>query len=86
MEKKIGIACDHAAYELKEFLVGYLATKGFEKISLEPGETKTVTFEITPELMSYYNSELDFVAEPGEFRVFIGPDSRTKNAASFILK
>ena len=30
MEKKIGIACDHAAYELKEFLVGYLATKGFE--------------------------------------------------------
>jgi len=60
--------------------------KGFEKISLEPGETKTVTFEITPELMSYYNSELDFVAEPGEFRVFIGTDSRTKNEASFILK
>ena len=30
MEKKIGIACDHAAYELKEFLVGYLSTKGFE--------------------------------------------------------
>ena len=30
MEKKIGIACDHAAYELKEFLVGYLGTKGFE--------------------------------------------------------
>ena len=28
--KKIGIACDHAAYELKEFLVGYLASKGFE--------------------------------------------------------
>ena len=30
MEKKIGIACDHAAYDLKEFLVGYLSTKGFE--------------------------------------------------------
>ncbi|MBR5819447.1 MAG: ribose 5-phosphate isomerase B [Alistipes sp.] len=30
MDKKIGIACDHAAYELKEFLVGYLSTKGFE--------------------------------------------------------
>ncbi|MEE0864041.1 MAG: ribose 5-phosphate isomerase B [Alistipes sp.] len=30
MDKKIGIACDHAAYELKEFLVGYLASKGFE--------------------------------------------------------
>lgn len=30
MTNKIGIACDHAAYELKEFLVGYLASKGFE--------------------------------------------------------
>ena len=30
MDKKIGIACDRAAYELKEFLVGYLSTKGFE--------------------------------------------------------
>ena len=30
MDKKIGIACDHAAYDLKEFLVGYLSTKGFE--------------------------------------------------------
>ena len=30
MTNKIGIACDHAAYELKEFLVGYLSSKGFE--------------------------------------------------------
>ena len=60
--------------------------KGFEKISLEPGESKTVTFEITPELMSHYNSDLEFVAEPGEFIVSIGADSRTKNSASFILK
>ena len=30
MTNKLGIACDHAAYELKEFLVGYLASKGFE--------------------------------------------------------
>lgn len=60
--------------------------KGFEKISLEPGESKVVTFEITPELMSHYNSELEFVAEPGEFVVYVGTDSRTRNAASFILK
>ena len=60
--------------------------KGFEKISLEPGETKTVKFEITPELMSHYNYDLEFVAEPGEFIVFIGPDSTTKNSASFTLK
>ena len=60
--------------------------KGFEKISLAPGESKTVQFEITPELMSHYNSALEFVAEPGEFIVYIGTDSRTKNAASFTLR
>lgn len=60
--------------------------KGFEKISLAPGESKTVQFTITPELMSHYNSALEFVAEPGEFIVYIGTDSRTKNAASFTLR
>ena len=60
--------------------------KGFEKISLEPGETKTVKFEITPELMSHYNYDLEFVAEPGEFIVYIGGDSTTKNSASFTLE
>ena len=60
--------------------------KGFEKIYLEPGESKTVTFEITPELMSHYNSNLKFVAEPGEFVIYIGADSRTRNSAAFILE
>ena len=60
--------------------------KGFEKVSLEPGETRTVSFEITPELMSHYNSELKLVAEPGEFVAYVGSDSRTKNSASFVLK
>ena len=60
--------------------------KGFEKIYLEPGESTTVSFEITPELMSHYNSDFKFVAEPGEFVVFIGPDSQARRSASFILK
>ena len=60
--------------------------KGFEKVSLEPGESKVVKFEITPELMSHYNSDLELVAEPGEFIVYVGADSRTKNSASFVLK
>jgi beta-glucosidase len=47
--------------------------KGFEKITLKPGETKTVTFKITPELLKFYNSDLDFVAEPGDFDIMIGP-------------
>jgi len=49
--------------------------KGFEKIALEPGETKRVVFEIDSELVSFYNSELKFVAEPGKFEVFIGGNS-----------
>ena len=60
--------------------------KGFEKISLEPGESKVVKFEITPELMSHYDSDLKFVAEPGEFIVYVGADSRTNNSAAFVLK
>ena len=60
--------------------------KGFQKIYLEPGESKIVSFEITPELVSHYNSELNFVAEPGEFVVYIGGDSQTQNSSTFILR
>ena len=60
--------------------------KGFEKIYLESGESKTVTFEITPELMSHYDSDLEYVAEPGEFVVYVGADSRTRNSAAFVLE
>lgn len=60
--------------------------KGFKKISLEPGESKTVEFTLDEELLSHWNSDLEFVAEPGEFTVYIGPDSTTSNSASFWLK
>lgn len=49
--------------------------KGFEKISLNPGETQSVTFTITPETLKFYNHDLDFVAEPGEFEVSVGRNS-----------
>ncbi|HJD92447.1 MULTISPECIES: beta-glucosidase BglX [Bacteroides] len=60
--------------------------KGFEKISLKPGETKTVTFDITPEMLKFYNFDMDFVAEPGEFYVMIGGNSVDTNMANFTLK
>ena len=60
--------------------------KGFEKISLEPGESKTVSFEITPETLKFYNSELEFVCEPGEFDVMIGGNSRDVKTQRFTLK
>lgn len=59
--------------------------KGFEKVLLQPGETKTVSFEIGVDALSFWNQEMEYVAEPGEFKVFIGGDSRTVNEASFEL-
>jgi beta-glucosidase len=59
--------------------------KGFEKITLKKGETKTVTFTISEEDLKFYNSNLDFVAEPGAFEVFIGPDSTTQMKLNFLF-
>ena len=59
--------------------------KGFEKIELDVGEEKTVSFKITEEMLKYWNRDLEFVAENGEFQVFIGKDSNCKPFASFML-
>lgn len=50
--------------------------KGFQKIDLKAGETKTVTFRITPEDLKFYNYDLNYVWEPGDFEIMIGPNSR----------
>lgn len=60
--------------------------KGFKRIHLKAGESLTVEFEITEELLKYYNYELEYVAEPGEFLVMVGPDSENLVSASFNLK
>lgn len=60
--------------------------KGFQQIELEPGESKVVTFDITPETLRYYNHDLEYVCEPGNFDVQIGPNSRDVKAARFILE
>ncbi len=49
--------------------------KGFDKISLEPSETKTVEFILKPENLAFYNRIMNFVAEPGRFKVMIGASS-----------
>lgn len=59
--------------------------KGFKKISLKKGETKTVNFEITVEDLKFYNSDLQFVAEPGRFQLFIGTNSETSDKIEFDL-
>ena len=59
---------------------------GFQKISLKKGESKTVEFTISAEDLKFYNSSLEYVAEPGEFEVGISPSSDFKFSTIFNLK
>jgi beta-glucosidase len=59
--------------------------KGFQRVSLKPGETKTVTLEITPEKLSFHNIDMNFVVEPGEFEIMVGNSSRDQDLKKVIL-
>lgn len=59
--------------------------KGFEKVFIKAGESKTVNFKITPELLKFYNYDLKFVYEPGDFNVMIGGNSQDVKSAKFTL-
>lgn len=60
--------------------------KHFERINLRPGESREVKFPITVDDLKFYNYNLEYVAEPGEFEVMAGPDSRRTSSASFTLR
>ncbi len=60
--------------------------KGFQKIFLKKGESKQVVFNINHSDLMFYNSDLKLIAEPGEFEVMTGPNSRDVKAVSFWLK
>ncbi|WP_288458874.1 beta-glucosidase BglX [uncultured Chryseobacterium sp.] len=49
--------------------------KGFQKVMLKKGESKKVTFDITPENLKFYNGDLKYDWEPGEFDIMIGTNS-----------
>lgn len=49
--------------------------KGFERVNLKPGETRTVSFSIGPEELQFYNREMKRVVEPGTFKIMVGPNS-----------
>tara|TARA_R110002110_G_scaffold38568_1_gene125711 strand:+ start:46 stop:360 length:315 start_codon:yes stop_codon:yes gene_type:complete len=59
--------------------------KGFQKIELEKGETKTITFKLTVNDLKFYNYDLNFVAESGMFEVFVGTNSDTTMKSEFEL-
>jgi len=60
--------------------------KGFEKIALKAGESKTVTFTITPDLLSFHRQDMTFGTEPGDYHLFIGGNSRDLKKTDFHLK
>ena len=59
--------------------------KGFRKLTLAPGESGQVAFDITEQMLRFYTISGDYASEPGTFRVFIGPDSRAEQQAQFAL-
>ena len=56
--------------------------KGFQKIMLKVGESKTVTFDITPESLKFYNSDLKYDWESGDFEIKIGGNSKDLKTAT----
>lgn len=60
--------------------------KGFERIHLKKGESRTVSFDITAEQLKFYNSTLNWACEPGEFEVMVGGNSRDVQTKKFSLQ
>jgi beta-glucosidase len=60
--------------------------KGFQKIELAAGEAREVSFQITPADLAFWRADMTFGPEPGEFTVFVGPDSTSTLSAAFKLE
>jgi len=60
--------------------------KGFRKIHLEPGQTRTVTFPVQKEHLALIDSRLQSVVEPGEFRLMVGRNSADWTACSLHIQ
>lgn len=61
--------------------------RGFYKVPLKKGESKDLTFELTSEDLKFYDSNLNWIYEPGDFQVYVGTNSmETKEAAFKLLK
>lgn len=60
--------------------------KRFERITLAPGETKTVTFELPVAELAFWNFDMEYVVEPGDFRLWVAGDSASGEPVSFVVK
>jgi beta-glucosidase len=59
--------------------------KGFKKMVLQPGETRTAALDITPESLAFYDVNMKYVVEPGEFEIMVGNSSRDSDLQKVIL-
>lgn len=59
--------------------------KGFEKIKLNPGESKTVTFDVKDEQLGFYNNQMKFIVEKGDFTLMVGGNSRDLQEIKYTL-
>ncbi|MDD3388087.1 MAG: beta-glucosidase BglX [Prevotella sp.] len=60
--------------------------KGFSRISLKKGETRNVTFTLKPDDLKFYNQQLEYKCEPGDYEVMVGPNSRDLQTLKFTLQ
>ncbi|MEL7108262.1 MAG: glycoside hydrolase family 3 N-terminal domain-containing protein [Pseudomonadota bacterium] len=60
--------------------------KGFERVSLAPGEIKRVELPITPEALQFYNRDMERVVEPGEFEIMVGASSQSHQSVTLTVK
>ena len=60
--------------------------KGFKKVLIRKGETEQVSFRLTADDLKFYDIDMKYLAEPGGFKIFVGPNSRDLLESSFILK
>jgi beta-glucosidase len=60
--------------------------KGFQRLRLQPGERKQVAFLLTAEQLGFWNREMRFTVEPGEFQVMVGPNSEDLLEALFEIE
>lgn len=60
--------------------------KGFQKITLEVGQSRDISFEINEEMLKFWNNENKFVSESGDFQVFIGTNSKDVKKVNFVFR
>ncbi|MGC4055134.1 MAG: fibronectin type III-like domain-contianing protein [Paludibaculum sp.] len=60
--------------------------KGFQRVDLQPGESRTVGFDITPELLAFWDVNMRYTVEPGEFELMTGQSSRDCDLRKITLR